>query len=242
MAERDLGVGSGSGCELGLLEPVSSVVRSGVKSTGKKSCSMPSTAHGPALRAHRALALASRVDDEAECKFTKLEANTAWCCEAVGQCGRVAKGSDAGVPGVVANWFEALQTIGDCHAGDVLHALVPELAGNTEPQRTTMAWREVGGRVQVVAVGDPASSPALSRAESGRAVLLVYERSFAATDVHLTTLNGLQPSSSARPLTLRKAQFRALSAMAAARNRDGAAGGTAASAAGGLAQGSFATR
>jgi Tol biopolymer transport system component/DNA-binding winged helix-turn-helix (wHTH) protein len=52
-------------------------------------------------------------------------------------------------------------------------------------------WRVVpDGRPRpVVAVGDPASSPALSRAESGRAVLLVYERSFAATDVHLTTLN-----------------------------------------------------
>ena len=77
----------------------------------------------------------SRIDNEAECRFKEVPFARIrrWCSEAVSQ-----RKSDASVPGVVADRFEALQTIGNCHAGDVLHALVPELARNTEPQRTTM--------------------------------------------------------------------------------------------------------
>src|SRR5437660_186737 len=54
--------------------------------------------------------------------------------------------SDAGVPGIAVLWrrgaetlAEPFQAIGDRQAGDVFHALIAELAGNTQSNRPAVA-------------------------------------------------------------------------------------------------------
>jgi len=51
--------------------------------------------------------------------------------------------SDAGVPGIAAFPRERFQTVGHRQTGDIFHALVAQLAGETQTKRTSVAHRKL---------------------------------------------------------------------------------------------------